>query len=91
MKDIQKDGLFIHESMIRLLSNGIINVRELHVLALIQQSSFNGLCILSNKEIGEYFGLKEKSISNLIARLKNKNLIEQVRFDGRTRWLKLIF
>ncbi|TGK77550.1 helix-turn-helix domain-containing protein [Leptospira noumeaensis] len=50
-----------------------------------------GGCFASNRYFAEVLGLKNDTVSRLIASLKKLGLLEQTGFDGRRRFLKPIF
>jgi hypothetical protein len=45
-------------------------------------------CYASNEYFCEFFDCKERQIQDGISKLKKLGIIAQIRFDGRTRWLK---
>lgn len=45
-------------------------------------------CYADNEHFERMFNAKERTVSQVITKLKRLNLIEQIKFDGRTRWLK---
>jgi hypothetical protein len=46
-------------------------------------------CFASNKFLGEFVGIKESSMANMISKLKSMGYLEQVFFDGRNRGLRV--
>lgn len=45
-------------------------------------------CFASNEYLMNLFGLKESTVRNAIAKLKKLNLVKQIRYDGRIRYLR---
>lgn len=45
-------------------------------------------CFASNEYFAEFCQCSDKQVRNMIAKLKELGLVEQVKFDGRKRWLK---
>lgn len=46
-------------------------------------------CFASNKYLAEFIGISESAMANMISKLKSKEFIYQVFFDGRNRGLRL--
>jgi len=46
-------------------------------------------CFASNKYLGDFIGMKESSMANMISKLKNDGYLIQVFFDGRNRGLRV--
>ena len=69
-----------------------IGATELHLLATIDSlvTPEKG-CFASNKYLGEMLGVRPDYIARLISKLKQKQLIQQVKFDGRRRFLETVW
>lgn len=48
-------------------------------------------CFASNEYLGRHVNLSPRGVETAIRRLKDKGLIYQVKFDGRRRWLKVVW
>jgi hypothetical protein len=69
-----------------------IGATELHLLATIDSlvTPEKG-CFASNKYLGKMLGVRPDYIARLISKLKQKQLIQQVKFDGRRRYLETVW
>ncbi len=48
-------------------------------------------CFASNQYFADFLKIKPMSVSNMIAKLKEKGFVKQIHFDGRNRGLRLSF
>lgn len=81
-------GIWIPADIWNQFMAGGITKTELALLGIIESLVGDEGCYASNEYLADKLGSTSKSISNLIARLKAKGYIEQIKFDGRRRWLK---
>lgn len=79
-------GIFIP---VEILEMKELSPLEMMLLSWIDalQCKEKGGCFASNKYLAEKLNLKDKSVSEMITKLKKLNLIRQLSFDGRERIL----
>ena len=82
-------GIWIPAKVWFLFLKKEISASELHLLATIDAlvTEEHG-CYASNKYLGKILGIRPDYVARLIGKLKAKQLIKQVRFDGRRRYLE---
>jgi len=85
-------GIWIPATVWFMFLNKEIGATELHLLATIDSlvTPEKG-CYASNKYLGEILGVRPDYIARLISKLKHKDLIKQVKFDGRRRYLETVW
>jgi len=84
-------GIWIPAEIWSLMIGGKISVREVQLLSIIknlEDSEKN--CFASNDYFAKVLGVRKNYISRMIANLKSKGFIEQVKFDGRRRQMKTL-
>ncbi len=85
----QFKGWFIPVHVVELFESKIINAKELILLATIDGLSRLGQgCFASNKYLGDKVGISESRSRAMISHMKELKLIQQIKFDGRHRWLE---
>ena len=84
-------GIWIPAEIWELMISGEISVREVQLLSIIknlEDSEKN--CFASNEYFAKVLNVRKNYISRMIANLKSKGFIEQVKFDGRRRQMKTL-
>jgi DNA-binding MarR family transcriptional regulator len=84
-------GIWIPAEIWNLMIIGEISVREVQLLSIIknlEDSEQN--CFASNEYFAKVLNVRKNYISRMIANLKSKGFIEQVKFDGRRRQMKTL-
>jgi len=69
--------------------NKNLNILEKCLLAEIKSLDGKKGCFASNSYFAKFFGVKEQNISKHITKLKKLGYVKQIKFDGRTRFLKV--
>ena len=85
-------GWWIPIYVVELFQSKEINKGELLLLATIHSlSKTDEGCFASNKYLGGQIGTGESQVCEMIGHMKKLNLIQQVKFDGRSRWLEVYY
>jgi hypothetical protein len=80
-------GIFIPVEILEISDLSPTEMILLSWIDALYDKEYGG-CYARNEYIGKKLGLGEKHVSDLIAKLIKKDLVEKVKFDGRTRVIR---
>ena len=85
-------GIWIPVEIWQMFLEKDIGSTELHLLATIDSlvTPEKG-CFASNKYLGDLLNVRPDYIARLISKLKAKGLLNQIKFDGRRRYLETVW
>src|SRR5215472_17455900 len=84
----QYTGTWLPRHVMRMLWRGKLTPIEVMVLATIDSMVGEHGCWASNSYIADLIHIREKSAGRIICRLRKLQLVKQIGFDGRRRYLE---
>ena len=82
-------SILISDAIMEEVAGGTVNHADILLLAIIDSlSKTKQGCFASNEYLAKILNVSQRSVGEYISRFKKTGIVEQIRFDGKRRYLK---